>query len=470
MNSPLPLAERYARFRDDVFSGLEESPSLAGFAEPMTEIHLQSLWFAGEFGSEFQSTDGQRVQVRDFGEWNAGAGPDFRQCTVLIDGETLSGDIELDPDVRDWERHQHGANDAYNHVVLHLFVDQPASDRFFTRTSEHRRVVQVKLDPGLLVDGLARHRMPAPARLGRCSTPLRQMSEAAVQSLLEASAQYRLQRKSHRLHRVVAAHGREQAIYQTLAQTLGYSSNQKPFLLLAQRLPVRRLSAMEPMQREALLFGVAGFLDATPYDEARDETRVYLRQLWEHWWKHRSEFTRWTERSYEMKWNLKSLRPGNHPERRLGALAAMLTVWSRVSSPLKQATAWNRDSWASSLTSLRHEFWSLHYTLHSDPAKRPVALIGETRVQEMMANVVYPLLVPERPAMWTEYLDLPALLDNQKVRRAVLRLFGESPLAAAFQKKLHHHQGLLQVYEDFCLEDHSACDECPFPERLAQWQ
>ena len=131
----------------------------------------------------------------------------------------------------------------------------------------------------------------------------------------------------------------------------------------------------------------------------------------------------------------------------------MLAAWSRVSSPLKQAAAWNRDSWTTSLTSLLHDYWSLHYTLHSDAAKRPIALIGETRVQEMMANVVYPLLMPERPALWSEYLELPALLDNQKVRRAVLRLFGDSPLAAAFQKKLHHHQGLLQVYEDFCLED-----------------
>ena len=470
MNSTLPLAERYARFRDDVFGGLDESPPLSGFAEPMTEIHLQSLWFAGEFGSEFQGTDGQRVQIRDFGEWNSGAGPDFRNCTVLIDGETLSGDIELDPDVRDWERHQHGANEAYNQVVLHLYVDQPANDRCFTRTSEHREVPQVKLDPGLLVDGMARHRMPAPARLGRCSTPLSRMNEAAVQSLLEASAQYRLHRKSLRLHRAVAAHGRDQAIYQTLAQTLGYSSNQRPFLLLAQRLPVRRLAAMEPMQREALLFGVAGFLDATPFDEARDETRVYLRQLWEHWWKHRAEFSRWMERGFVMKWNLKSLRPGNHPERRLGALATMLGAWSRVSSPLKQATAWNREAWTESLTGLRHEFWSLHYTLRSDPARRPQALIGQTRVQEMMANVVYPLLIPDRPALWGEYLDLPALLDNQKVRRAVLRLFGESPLAAAFQRKVHHHQGLLQVYEDFCLEDDSACADCPFPERLAQWQ
>ena len=64
---------------------------------------------------------------------------------------------------------------------------------------------------------------------------------------------------------------------------------------------------------------------------------------------------------------------------------------------------------------------------------------------------------------------LPAMLDNQKTKLASLRLFGESPLARVFQKKLHHQQGLLQVYEDFCLQDDSSCANCPFPERLAQW-
>jgi hypothetical protein len=470
MSPSLPLADRYQRFRAAVFGGLEESPPLTGFAEPMTEIHLQSLWFAGEFGHDFTSTDGQRVQIRDFGEWNSGPGPDFRNCTVLVNGESHSGDIELDPDVRDWERHQHGANEDYNRVVLHLFVDQPANDRAYTRTAEHREVPQVRLNPAALTDGFVRPGPLAPARLGRCSTPLSHMGEAAVQSLLEASAQYRLQRKSHRLHLTIAAHGRDQAIYQALAQALGYRSNQRPFLLLAQRLPLRRIGSLDPVAREAMLFGVSGFLEATPFDEARDETRQYLRALWEQWWKQRSEFARWITRDYDIKWKLKSLRPGNHPQRRLGALAALLSQWGKISQPLKHADKWDRDAWCATVTGLRHDFWSLHYMLRGDPAARPVALIGETRVQEMLANVVYPLLVPDRSGLWSEYLELPALLDNQKVRRASLRLFGDSPLAATFQKKLHHQQGLLQVYDDFCMEDDSACADCPFPERLVQWQ
>jgi len=97
-------------------------------------------------------------------------------------------------------------------------------------------------------------------------------------------------------------------------------------------------------------------------------------------------------------------------------------------------------------------------------------MIGESRVQEMLANICYPLLVPENADLWAEFKQLPALLDNQKVRRAALRLFGETPLNAKFQKRLFHQQGLLQIYEDYCLEDDSACAECPFPERLKGWR
>lgn len=469
MIAQLPLAVRYEHFRREVFDGLDESQPMTGWQEPMTELQLQSLWFAGQFGHEFTSTDGKRVHLRDFGVWNLGAGPDFNGCTVLIDGEAHSGDIELDPDVRDWERHGHGGNPEFERVVLHVYVDQPAQNVAFTSTANFRQITQVRLQPEMLGDHALPAARVAPARLGRCAVPLHNMSEPAVQSLIESAAQRRLLNKSRRLHQCVAAQGREQAIYQALAQTLGYRYNQRPFTLLTQHLPLRRMLALEPMEREALLFGATSFLDSTPYDEAQDETRVYLRDLWEHWWKQRTEFTRLV-RSGERQWKLHGARPGNHPQRRLGALAAMLDRWQAVIRPLKRAEDWNRETWEETMESLRHPYWNQHYTLVANPSPKPVALIGETRIQEMLANVVYPLLVPDRPALWQEYLELPAMLDNQKTKLASLRLFGgESPLAKVFQKKLHHQQGLIQVYEDFCLQDDSACENCPFPERLAQW-
>lgn len=466
----LPLADRYSRFRDFVYSGIEESSALLpGLTEPMGELDLQSLWFAGAFGREFVTTEGKAARVVDFGIWNSGAGPDFTGCVIDLDGQTLRGDIELDPDARDWERHGHGANPDYARVVLHLFMQAP-EERFFTRTLAHLEVPQVRLDLSMMEADARPNRGLAAARIGRCATPLSEMEEARIQDLLESAAQHRLERKSRRLHRSIAAQGREQTIYQSLAQALGYRQNQPPFLLLSQRLPVKRLRKMPAATREALLFGISGFLESVKFEDTQPETRSYLRQLWQEWWRLREECARWISPSQLPRWKLAATRPGNHPQRRLGALTAMLADWEHISAPLMEATRWSQASWKESLLALSHDYWSSHYTLLTAPASKPIALIGESRVQEMLANVAYPLLMPGRTRLWAEYLELPAMLENQKVTRAVLRLFGASPRGALFQKKLHHQQGLLQVYEDFCLEDDSACEQCPFPERLKQWQ
>ncbi len=467
--NPLPLAERYERFRDALFSIVEESPSIPGLEAPLSELDLQSLWYSGAFGTRFVAVDGQAIQIEDFGAWNAAAGPDFTGCAVRIGDRVLAGDIELDPDARDWERHHHGANPDYDRVVLHVFLEAPAEGRFFTRNRHHQEVVQVRISRDMLsADAKPKNRLAA-ERLGRCVEPLRGMAPERVASLVECAAQHRLHLKSNRLQALVAAHGREQALYQALAQTLGYRSNQRPFAVLAQRLPLRRLAREERAAREALLFGVSGFLEELPPDRMEEATRGYLGLLWSRWWTQREDLQRWLEPRQTPRWKLSAIRPGNHPQRRLGALSTLLDHWETVSAPILDATRWSLPAWSDALAGLSHEFWSSHYTLTAPPTEKPVALIGETRVREMLANVVYPLLVPERTRLWAEYLELPALLDNQKVRRAAARLFGTPELMRAYNRKLFHHQGLLQIYEDFCLEDHSACANCPFPEQLKEW-
>jgi hypothetical protein len=52
-----------------------------------------------------------------------------------------------------------------------------------------------------------------------------------------------------------------------------------------------------------------------------------------------------------------------------------------------------------------------------------------------------------------------------------MRLFGsDRERQKLFTRFYHQQQGLLQIYEDFCLEDASDCRSCPFPEQLLQWK
>ena len=78
----------------------------------------------------------------------------------------------------------------------------------------------------------------------------------------------------------------------------------------------------------ALLFGVAGFLKPEDFSAAAPDTKVYLRGLWEKWWALRGE---WEGLAVPAKlWKTGGQRPVNHPQRRLGALAAMVEQWPKI--------------------------------------------------------------------------------------------------------------------------------------------
>jgi hypothetical protein len=300
------------------------------------EIELQSRWFAGEFGRDFTSTCGKPVKILQFGHWNHAAGPDFSEVAVLIGGEKRTGYLELDTHTRDWEAHGHADNSNYDEVCLHLYVIAPSGDRYFTRTSNHREVIQVQLDL-TTIDNDTPIYFQAEAKLGRCSHPLAAMEPDRIAGLLEAAAQYRMARKSKRFHRVAEIHGRPQAFFQGIAEALGYRNNKLAMTVLAQLLPIASLLNGRS-EAEAKLFGLAGFLAAPTYDDANDEARPYLRGLWETWWRLRDQVSR----SGGLEWNLAGVRPTNHPQRRVGALAALVREWRKF-LPLVDPSTRNRS-------------------------------------------------------------------------------------------------------------------------------
>jgi hypothetical protein len=96
------------------------------------------------------------------------------------------------------------------------------------------------------------------------------------------------------------------------------------------------------------------------------------------------------------------------------------------------------------------------------------ALIGESRVTEILANVIFPFWFGESAAAerWTEYAKLPARLSNRRLETGAARLFGDDPRRKDFLRTVAHQQALLQIFEDFCLQDDSDCASCPFPEQM----
>ena len=175
-------------------------------------------------------------------------------------------------------------------------------------------------------------------------------------------------------------------------------------------------------------------------------------------------------------WKISGTRPVNHPQRRLAALSTLACQWPAFRRSLGKK---NVRAVHDFFGGLAHPFWGRHYTLAAEPSSKPMALVGESRVAEILANVVFPFWRAEdvrhgesvkwRTDLWSEYAKLPARLSNRRLETGATRLFGDDPRRNQFLKTLAHQQGLLQIYEDFCLRDNSDCAQCPFPEQMRKW-
>ena len=438
-----------------------------------SELELQARWFAGDFGRSFVSTRGNHIDIVQFGSWNREAGPDFSNAAISVNGgQPIPGSIEIDLVDRNWELHGHAANPAFEETVLHVFIDK--SDReFFTRTKSNRNVPQVQIDPATLPEAFSAN-IPL-AHAGRCQSPLKNLPEDRVRSVLDAAAQFRLQKKTARLRAKIDNHGADDALFQEIAAAFGYKENKLPFALIAQRFSLKNLRK-NLNDAEGILFGVAGFLEAPDLAVYKKSAKNYVRELWNRWWPHRDELERLILPAKV--WKLSSTRPVNHPQRRLAALSILVREWPAFRRSLSKVRGASRTGVGLAVVNgvkkffgtLDHPFWKFHYTLAADASPEPMALIGESRVAEILANVVFPFWHAYDVDVWSEYAKLSARLTNRRLETAATRLFGSDPGRREFTKTIAHQQALLQIYEDFCLQDNSDCAHCPFPEQMAKWK
>jgi hypothetical protein len=406
---------RYAAARREVMLA-EASPSRMG------EIELQARLYNGEFGTRWQTTDGRAVEVVHFGEWNREAGPDFTGAVVDFgDGGTV-GDIELDPDVRDWERHGHATNPDFEGTVLQFFVSSGAGE-CFARTADNRHVAQVRLSP-----------VPEAAPSVPAAVPV---APDDAREMIRRAGNFRLRAKHAARAAAESLHGRKEAFFQALATGLGYRNNTIPFLLVAQRASLSRAGSRAG---ESLLFGLAGFLEPRTFDDADGPTREYLKPLWERWWAVRDQYARLVlpPRS----WRFSGLRPQNHPHRRLAALASLARNF-RLPTRMLDDGDWK--GFRGFLERLEHPYWSMHWNLSAATLGRSMALVGRDRATDLVINAFLPALDPDRAL---EILKaLPGPWPSGKVRRAAEWLAGEH--GAGLLRSAADQQGLLQLHRDF---------------------
>ena len=453
----------------------EPAPRKPGF--PYTERHVQGVWYDARLRpTVLHTADGERVTVEDPGIWNLEPGPDFVGAVVRVDPgrRRLSGDVEVHIHPSGWTQHGHAADPRYDGVRFHV--------TYFPGKVKAGELppgaVQISLKQGLescpwfsfeSVD-IAAYPYAARAHRPPCADVFRQWSPDLRGAVLDAAGEERLRRKAERLAARIDEVGRDQTVYEEVLTALGYKHNKSPFRALAERLPLeelRRLGEGDSLLAYALLAGTSGLLPDQLKGNWPEDTRRFMREVWDRWWKLRDAFeARILDRDA---WRLAGVRPANHPLRRMRAASLLFGAEAAPTRRLVGAEGMDALGIAHrTLDSLHCPFWSHRLSLGGRRHTQAIALLGASRTRAILTNALVPYLAATGRGAHLQpgYLDsLPREEPNQVVRVAAHQFFGPDHAPSLYRSPLRR-QGLLQVFHDYCLNDRSRCAECPFPAAL----
>jgi len=195
-----------------------------------------------------------------------------------------------------------------------------------------------------------------------------------------------------------------------------------------------------------------------------DETRRFVRQLWNYWWKFQEK---WSDQIMPAKsWSLSSVRPQNHPRRRLMAAAVLFTGKKTLTETMADLKTDSAEQWIEQILAVLQKpgdnYWRRRLALGRKPSATDIALIGRQRAAAIVSNVVIPLQIGlRRTKLPADNLlkCLPLEEDNALIRQSAFNLLGPDHNPALYRHGLSQ-QGLIQIFHDFCLSDRSNCAEC----------
>jgi len=123
---------------------------------------------------------------------------------------------------------------------------------------------------------------------------------------------------------------------------------------------------------------------------------------------------------------------------------------------------------ASLLGGLRHAYWSHRLSWGGTRSAGPMALMGAGRIQLFLFNTAWPLAWEmQKDKIRTELRAARTTAGNRPEQVASVRLLGNRRAGA---RPLLFQEGLIQIYQDFCLRDHRQCMSCDFPEMIRKWK
>jgi len=348
----------------------------------MNEKLLQYIWAYRKFSNiNFKSSNGETIDILDFGEWNSDAGPDFSLAKIKINDTILVGSIEFHVKSSDWYLHRHSLSELYTNIILHVvYIDDMKIPEFEKRsipTLELKNIIDKALLDKYFQMMENDNFIPCQELFDFSKIPVDFYRKLLIEKLEAKSIEFQKTLNENK-------NNFEALLFQQLAYSFGLKVNSEIFLQLSSSIDYKIINKIRQntIQMEALFYGMLGLLD-----DLKENTESAV-NLWKReFYFLRSKFDLPKIRLYP---KFSKLRPVNFPTIRISQLANLYSQHQNLFSVLIQNKNYLhiKDLLLSISAS---EYWNNHYVLGKISKDFSKKKLSENFIELLFINCIFPL-------------------------------------------------------------------------------
>jgi hypothetical protein len=424
-----------------------------------SERQARLIW-QQTLGAKLTSTEDEQFNIIYPGRINGDSGPDFRDAVIVSKSHLMKGDVEVHVRASDWYSHKHHADVEYNNVVLHVVMWHDCNSVTVLRSG--------KKVPVLCLARALRHQAYLLPYTLPCFPILDRMDIPTLNKILDTAGEQRFRQKVKRYRAELKQKRAAQVLFGGIMGALGYAKNTKPFVELADRMPLASIELKEGLAaKQALLLGTAGLLPCQRQQLQPNKEREVqqLEQIW-----HSMDSS--VESLKETDWNLSHIYPNNSPVRRIIAQSYLLERYDRGGFLAGILHAVRETPTSDGYRLLQHRFtvhsdgyWRDHFDFGVRSRTKISALLGHSKAGEIAVNVLLPFVfswgeLANETKLTHHAIDLyrsyPSLAENCLTQHMKKQL----GLKESSDFTARRQQGLIHIFRNCCRE--GRCSECPF--------
>lgn len=345
----------------------------------MNENLLQYLWKYKIFSKiDFKDSEGNPLEILDFGRFNSNAGPDFSFAKIKIKDVILAGNIEIHVKSSDWYFHRHDSQKDYQSVILHVVYFNDTDVLEIKNAGIPTLELKNYIDEQILkkYQSLENHFefIPCENLFEPKKIPVLFSEENLLRKLDEKSIEIEkllLQSKNNY----------EAVLFQKLAYSFGLKVNAEIYQNIAENIDFKVIQkiSQNQFQLESLLFGKGNLL----------EKETEFNKKWITEFNFIKTKFKISDEVFPVKFS--RLMPPSFPTIRLSQLANLYHLQPNLFSKILNAK--NIQDLKSFFKDVKtSEFWENHYTFEKISEEKTEKFLSDNFVEILLINAVFPVV------------------------------------------------------------------------------